>query len=90
MQSLKQEIFFTTLLVFFFSAGVIWIRTANIKATYEFNQKEKQLNQVRKTEQNLRIKLASVSSPQRLKEMSKRLNLAAPKISQLYRFKGTP
>lgn len=90
MQSLKNELICSTILVFLFSAGVIWIRTANIRATYEFNQKEAQLTQMKKTEQKFRIQLAKASSPQRLKEISQRIGLSAPKISQLYRFKGTP
>jgi len=90
MFPLKTELILTTGLLFLLSTGIIWIRTANIKATYEFNQKEKELNHFKKTEQNLRIKLAKVSSPQRLKELSQNLNLSAPRLNQVYRFKENP
>lgn len=87
MSPTKIEIVATTALLFLLSAGVIWIRTANIQATYEFNEKERKLTSLKTDEQSLRIRLTKLSSPRRLKEMSKELNLAAPKISQLYRFK---
>lgn len=82
----KSEIAVSTALLFVVSAGVIWIRTANIRATYDFVKKETELKEARQSEQDLRIHWSKASSPQRLKKLSQDLNLGAPKLSQVYRY----
>lgn len=85
----KSEIAVTTAIIFVLSAGVIWIRTANVRATYDFVKHENELKQARQSEQELRIQWAQISSPQRLKKLSQELNLEAPKLSQVYRYGTT-
>ncbi|MFM8270623.1 MAG: hypothetical protein ACKN9V_10585 [Pseudomonadota bacterium] len=86
MNPRKFEIAVSTALLFVMSAGVIWIRTANVRATYDFVKRETELKEAKQSEQDLRIQWAKISSPQRLKKLSQDLNLEAPKLSQVYRY----
>lgn len=86
MTPTKFEIAVSTAVLFILSAAVIWIRTANVRATYEFVKLENELKLARQSEQELRIQWSKASSPQRLKKLSEELNLDAPKLSQLYRY----
>jgi len=67
------------------SALVIWIRTANVRSTYDFVKKEAEMRSLQKESQDLRIQLAQLTSPQRLKKLSSELHLQAPKLNQIYR-----
>jgi len=89
MTPTKFEIAVSTAVLFIFSAAVIWIRTANVRATYDFVKRENELKLAKQSEQDLRIQWAKISSPQRLKKLSQDLNLEAPKLSQVYRYGKT-
>ncbi|NBT57744.1 hypothetical protein EBT16_03060 [bacterium] len=86
MTPTKFEIAVSTAVLFVLSAAVIWVRTSNVRATYEFVRLDNELKQARQSEQELRIQWAKASSPQRLKQLSQVLNLDAPKLTQLYRY----
>jgi hypothetical protein len=82
----KFEIAVSTAILFIVSAAVIWIRTANVRATYDFVKRENELKLAKQSEQELRIQWAKISAPNRLKQLSQDLNLEAPKLSQVYRY----
>ncbi len=85
MTPYKLELVVTTALLFVMSALVIWIRTANVRSTYDFVKKETEIQTLKKESQDLRIQLAQLTSPQKLKKLSSELNLQAPKFNQIYR-----
>jgi len=82
----KSEIAILMAILFFSSSAVIWIRTANVKATYDFVQKEKELQQLKNEAQELRVKWARLTAPQRLESLSSQLGMSAPKFNQTLKY----
>lgn len=79
----KIEITLLILLLFVLSTTVIWVRTANVRATYDYVQRESELKALTLSTQDLRIQWSRLTSPQRLKTISGNLKMDAPKISQV-------
>lgn len=79
----KTEISLLITLLFILSSAVIWIRTANVRATYDFVRKESELKEVLKDTQDLRIQWTKLTSPHRLKSLSTELKMSAPKMNQV-------
>ena len=86
MTPYKSEIAVTTAFLFLISAGVIWIRTANVKTTYEFVRREAAFREEKKNEQELRIQWSKISAPHRLRKLSDQIGMTAPKLNQIYRY----
>lgn len=85
MTPTKNQFVMMAAILFLLSAGVIWIRTANVRATYEFVAKEKEFERLKQNSQGLRIRWAQLTTPQRLKLLATHLGLEAPRLSQVFR-----
>ena len=81
---------FLFLIVFLATALVIWIRTATVKATYEYVQNEKEYRLLNQEIQALRVKWLKVSAPKRLEGMAHVLKLGPPKIDQVMKYEIQP
>lgn len=79
----KFEMALLGALLFVLSSAVIWVRTANVRSTYEFVRKESELKEVLHQTQDLRIQWTKLTSPQRLKLLSAELKLNSPKMNQV-------
>jgi hypothetical protein len=84
MTPFKIEIAFLVALLFVLSSGVIWIRTANVRTTYEYVQRESELKTLLDKNQDLRIQWTKLTSPQKLKVLSAELNMNPPKLHQVF------
>lgn len=73
-------------LILALAAGVIWIRTATVRDTYAFVQKERELRKLQQEIQAARVRWLKLTSPKRLEAMAKALNLQPPKIEQVLKY----
>lgn len=71
MNPIKAERALLLLCLFLSATGTIWLRTANVKATYRYVELEKNLSEIEKDTQILRIKRVKLTSPRRLEEIAK-------------------
>lgn len=82
----KIELALTLLGVFAASASVIWIRTLNVKATYEFVRQEKELKNIQNEVQSLRVAWVKQTTPSKLDHIASNIGLAAPRLDQTLRY----
>ena len=67
----------------------VWTYQSNLQMGYALSQKESELRKQSDLVRQLEIELAAELSPQSLKRMAKRLNLAPPQPSQIMTTKQT-
>lgn len=73
-------------IVFGFSAAVIWLRIAVVKSTYDFVRQEKELHSLQDEVQKLRLQWLKVTNSRRLESIAKTLGLVPPAIHQTLRY----
>lgn len=73
-------------IVLFLAAGVIWVRTATVRETYAFVQKERELRKLQQEIQAARVRWLKVTAPKRLESMARSLGLAPAKIHQVLKY----
>ncbi len=69
-------------LFFVLCGGVVWIRTATVKATYRYVQQEKELTSIGHQMQDFRIKWLKLTSPKRLEALALKFDLFPPESGQ--------
>ena len=88
MQSIKTprgEFIFLFAITFIIATGVTWIRTANLKQTYQFIQHEAQLRMLQKEIQSCRVEWTRLSAPRRLDQIAKKIHLRPPRLDQIFK-----
>lgn len=79
---------FPVLLAFAFFT--VWIRLTVVKTTYELNQANKTLHNLKLEKEQLELKLAQLRSPRRLESLAKqKFNLNPPSPNQIIPLKET-
>ncbi|NDG27097.1 MAG: hypothetical protein EB120_07980 [Proteobacteria bacterium] len=82
----KTELVILMAILFFSSSAVIWVRTTNVKATYDYVQKETALQQLKNEGQELRVKWTRLTSPQRLATLGTQLSMTAPSLGKTLKY----
>jgi len=77
------------LIQFILVVGMVWVRTANVKATYRFVQLEKELTQLEQEIQAGRVKWLQLTTPQKLEVLASRLELKPPHPDQSFKYPMT-
>lgn len=80
---LETWVLFSVVLVL--SVSVIWIRTATVKSTYQYVQKENELKKLGSELQALRLQWLKQTAPQRLEQLAENLEMQAPTLGQISR-----
>jgi hypothetical protein len=86
----KKEIALLVFLLFALCGGVIWIRTATVKATYHYVQQERELYRLEQETQAVRIRWLQMTAPKRLEGIARAIGLQPPKPSQILRYEAPP
>ncbi len=70
--------------------AVVWVRTATVKATYQYVQQEKELASIGDQIQDFRIRWLKLTAPKRLEALAQRFELIPPDSNQRvqYTMKG--
>jgi hypothetical protein len=86
----KEKLELTLLLFLLFSAVslLIWVRTTTVKDTYQYVHQERELRRLQELTQVDRVKWLRLTSPKRLEQLANSLGLAAPNLTQTYKYKG--
>jgi hypothetical protein len=69
-------------LFFALCGGVVWIRTATVKATYHYVQQEKELTGIGHQMQEFRIRWLKLTSPKKLEALALKMDLFPPTENQ--------
>jgi len=69
-------------LLFALCGGVVWVRTATVKATYRYVQQEKEMTVIKQEIQGLRIRWLKLTSPKRLEALAQQMQLSPLQASQ--------
>lgn len=86
MANHRREILILSSLVVMLAAGVIWVRTSTVKATYQFVQEEREYRRLQQEIQAGRVRWLKLNSPRRLEMMARELGLGPPKIQQVLKY----
>jgi hypothetical protein len=82
----RVELFFWLVLVCAVAVGVIWIRTATVKATYLFAQQEKEHKKHQSRIQRARVNWLRLTAPARLDALARNLRLYPAKADQVLKY----
>ncbi len=82
----RVELFFWLVLICVVAVGVIWIRTATVKATYLYAQQEKELRKHQSRIQRGRVNWLRLTAPARLDALARNLKLNPAKADQVLKY----
>lgn len=82
----RVELAFWLVLVCAVAVGVIWIRTATVKATYLYAQQEKELRKHQSRIQRARVNWLRLTAPARLDALARNLKLNPAKADQVLKY----
>ena len=85
-KSRKTEVLSLLGAIFALTAAVIWVRTATVKETYRYFQKEKELRKVEQELKTLRVTWLQITSPKTLETLATALELVPPEMDQIVRY----
>jgi len=78
-------------LVLCFAVGTVWIRLRVIDTTYQINQAEQQIQNAKREDEKLELKVSQLRSPRRLEALAKnKFKLQPPKTDQVIRIYAHP
>lgn len=75
MLAVKKETLAWLGALFSLCGGVVWVRTATVKATYRYVQHEKEISQVQQELQDARIRWLKLTSPKRLEALAEKYRM---------------
>lgn len=84
----RVELFFWLALVCTLAVGVIWVRTATVKATYLYAQQEKELRKHQARIQRARVNWLRLTAPGRLDQLARNLRLFPAKGDQILKYES--
>lgn len=90
MRNRKHEAYLLFSLLCASAAAMIWVRTATVKTTYAYVEKEKEWQKVGEQLQEARVRWLKQTSPRKLEAIAQSLGLSAPDLSQVQKFKADP
>lgn len=64
------------------SGIIIWVRIETVKNTYQYVQREKELQRLEVQLQSEKVRWLRMTHPSRLEELAKKLSMVAPTLSQ--------
>lgn len=83
----RWDLYLLGIFAFLLAAGVVWVRTATVKNTYEYVQFEKELKLAQQGIQETRVEWLKRTSPQQLDRIASRLDLRPPRVNQLMHYR---
>ncbi len=87
LRSRKQELVFLLIILCTLASLVIWVRTATVKTTYAYVDKEKEWQKVQEQLQDARVRWLKQTSARKLESIAQTLGLQAPQLSQVQKFR---
>jgi len=85
--TLRKETVLWLLCLFALAAGIIWVRTQTVKATYLYVQKDKAVRKIQQDLQADRVRWLKQTAPGKLEAIALDLGLSAPTLDQVVRMK---
>lgn len=82
----KRDFYILFALIFGFAATVIWVRTATVKDTYLYVQREKEYRKLLQEIQGVRVRWLKLTAPKRLEGLAQTLGLTPPTRNQVLRY----
>lgn len=82
----RVELVFWLVLVCAVAVGVIWVRTATVKATYLYAQQEKEFRKHQSRIQRARVNWLRLTAPARLDALARNLRLFPAKADQVLKY----
>jgi hypothetical protein len=82
----RRDLYALFALVFALAAGVIWIRTATVKDTYLYVQREKEYRRLEQEIQGVRVRWLKLTAPKRLEALAQSLGLMPPNRNQVLKY----
>lgn len=66
------------------ATGTVWLRLALVQLTYDINQMDRTLRNIKQERERAELKLAGLRSPKRLEQIARqKFSLGQPKADQL-------
>lgn len=69
------------------AAGVVWIRTSTVHATYEYVQQERNLRKLHQDIQQAKVRWLKLTAPKHLEELARNLDLSPPSSGQVLKYR---
>lgn len=82
----RMELVFWLVSVCAVAVGVIWVRTATVKATYLYAQQDKELRKNQSRLQRGRVNWLRLTAPARLDALARNLRLFPAKTDQVLKY----
>ncbi len=82
----RLELILWLVLVCALAIGVIWVRTATVKATYLYGQQEKEVRKQQSRTQRARVNWLRLTAPARLDALARNLRLFPAKSDQVLKY----
>ena len=83
MTPFRKELLCYLVMLVLLSAGLVWVRTASVKATYAYVRQETVLRKLRQEIQGARTEWMALTSPQQLHRFATKLELLPPRRGQI-------